>query len=95
VTKDEILDPHNLEISLSVNGEIKQDSSTSEMIFKIETLIQFASSGITLKPGDIISTGTPAGVAAGTGGPFLKNGDIVECRINRIGTMRNPVKAEP
>ena len=94
VTKDEISDPHNLEISLSVNGEVKQHSSTSGMIFKIETLIQFASSGITLKPGDIISTGTPAGVAAATGGPFLKDGDIVECRINEIGSLRNPVKSE-
>jgi 2-keto-4-pentenoate hydratase/2-oxohepta-3-ene-1,7-dioic acid hydratase in catechol pathway len=94
VTKDEIPNPHELEISLSVNGKRKQRSNTSDMIFKIESLIEYISAGITLQPGDIISTGTPGGVAAATGGPFLKDGDIVEGSIDRIGTLRNPVRAE-
>ncbi len=94
VTKDEIPDPHNLEISLSVNGRMKQRSNTGNMIFKIDSLIEYISAGITLKSGDIISTGTPEGVAAFTGEPFLKDGDVVEGRIDRIGTLRNPVTAE-
>jgi 2-keto-4-pentenoate hydratase/2-oxohepta-3-ene-1,7-dioic acid hydratase in catechol pathway len=94
VTKDEIPDPHNLEISLSVNGQMKQRSNTAEMVIKIDALIEFASAGMTLKPGDIISTGTPEGVAAHTGQPFLKDSDIVEGKVEGIGTLRNPVKAE-
>jgi 2-keto-4-pentenoate hydratase/2-oxohepta-3-ene-1,7-dioic acid hydratase in catechol pathway len=94
VTSDEILDPQNLDISLSVNGKVKQRSNTSDMIFKIDSLIEYISGGITLKPCDIISTGTPQGVAAFTGEPFLKHGDIVEGTIDRIGTLRNPVSAE-
>jgi 2-keto-4-pentenoate hydratase/2-oxohepta-3-ene-1,7-dioic acid hydratase in catechol pathway len=94
VTRDEILDPHKLGISLSVNGKTKQRSNTGNMIFKIDSLIEYISAGITLKPGDIISTGTPDGVAAFTGEPFLKDGDIVEGAIDRIGTLQNPVKAE-
>lgn len=94
VTKDEIPNPHELEISLSVNGKKKQRSNTSDMIFKIESLIEYISAGITLQPGDVISTGTPEGVAAATGEPFLKDGDIVEGSIDRIGTLSNPVRAE-
>ena len=94
VTKDEISNPHDLEISLRVNGEIKQHSKTSDMIFTIDHLIEYVSAGMTLKPGDIISTGTPEGVATFTGAPFLKDGDIVEATINGIGTLRNPVRAE-
>jgi 2-keto-4-pentenoate hydratase/2-oxohepta-3-ene-1,7-dioic acid hydratase in catechol pathway len=94
VTKDEIPDPHKLEISLSVNGKRKQLSNTGDMVFKIDSLIEYVSAGITIKPGDIISTGTPQGVAAFTGEPFLKDGDIVEGAIDRIGILRNPVKAE-
>jgi 2-keto-4-pentenoate hydratase/2-oxohepta-3-ene-1,7-dioic acid hydratase in catechol pathway len=94
VTKDEISNPHDLEISLRVNGEIKQRSRTSDMIFAIDHLIEYVSAGMTLKTGDIISTGTPEGVAAFTGEPFLKDGDIVEATIDRIGTLRNPVRAE-
>lgn len=94
VTKDEIPNPHKLEISLSVNGKRKQRSNTSDMVFKIDSLIEYVSAGITIKPGDIMSTGTPQGVAAFTGEPFLKDGDIVEGAIERIGILRNPVKAE-
>lgn len=94
VTKDEVEDPHNLRISLSVNGETKQRSNTSDMVFKIGSLVEYISAGITLKPGDIISTGTPGGVAAFTGGRYLKDGDLVEASIDRIGSLRNPVRAE-
>jgi 2-keto-4-pentenoate hydratase/2-oxohepta-3-ene-1,7-dioic acid hydratase in catechol pathway len=94
VTKDEIPNPQDLEISLRVNGEFKQQSRTSDMIFPIDRLIEYASTGMTLKPGDVISTGTPEGVAAFTGEPFLKDGDVVEATINGIGTLRNPVRAE-
>jgi 2-keto-4-pentenoate hydratase/2-oxohepta-3-ene-1,7-dioic acid hydratase in catechol pathway len=94
VTTDEIKDPYNLELSLSVNGETRQKANTSEMLFKIETMIEYLSSGITLEPGDIISTGTPLGVAAFSGAPYLKDGDIVEAAITGIGLLRNPVRSE-
>ncbi len=94
MTKDEIPDPHNLEISLTVNGETKQHASTSDMIFKIDHLIEYVSAGMTLRPGDVISTGTPEGVAAFTGEQFLKDGDMIEVTIKGIGTLRNPVRAE-
>jgi 2-keto-4-pentenoate hydratase/2-oxohepta-3-ene-1,7-dioic acid hydratase in catechol pathway len=94
VTKDEIPDPHNLEISLTVNGETKQHASTSDMIFKIDHLIEYVSAGMTLRPGDIISTGTPEGVAAFTVEQFLKDGDVIEVTIEGIGTLRNPVRTE-
>jgi 2-keto-4-pentenoate hydratase/2-oxohepta-3-ene-1,7-dioic acid hydratase in catechol pathway len=64
------------------------------MIFKIDSIIEYASAGMTLRPGDIISTGTPEGVAEFTGGPYLKDGDVIEATIDRIGTLRNPVKTE-
>ncbi len=94
VTTDELKNPYSLDISLSVNGELMQKANTSKMIFKIEKLIEYLSAGITLEPGDIISTGTPAGVAAFSGAPYLKDGDIVEASINGIGLLRNPVRAE-
>jgi 2-keto-4-pentenoate hydratase/2-oxohepta-3-ene-1,7-dioic acid hydratase in catechol pathway len=94
VTTDEIPDPHNLGISLSVNGELKQSSNTGEMVFSVASLIEYISAGITLKAGDVISTGTPQGVAAFTDQRFLKDGDLVEARIDRIGTLRNPVESE-
>ncbi len=94
VTRDEIPDPHNLAISLSVNGEERQSSNTKEMILKVDDLVSYASVGMTLQPGDIISTGTPSGVAEGSGSPFLKEGDVVEGTIERIGTLRNPVSEE-
>jgi len=94
VTRDEISDPHNLDISLKVNGETKQDSNTRDMIFKIDTLVEYVSAGMTLRPGDIISTGTPEGVAVFTDQKFLKNGDVVEAKISKIGTLRNTVRLE-
>lgn len=94
VTKDEIEDPSDLELSLTVNGKVKQKSSTADMVFEIDYLIEYLSAGMTLKPGDIISTGTPFGVALFSGEPYLKDGDIVEASITGIGTLRNPVTAE-
>lgn len=64
------------------------------MIFKIESLIEYVSAGMTLRPGDIISTGTPQGVAVFSGEPFLKDGDVVEAKIDKIGSLRNPVMTE-
>jgi len=94
VTKDEISDPQNIRISLSVNGVLRQNSTTGDMIFSISQLIESASSGLTLLPGDVISTGTPSGVAHYSGAPFLKDGDVVVCEIERIGALQNPVVSE-
>ncbi|WP_028216981.1 fumarylacetoacetate hydrolase family protein [Paraburkholderia oxyphila] len=94
VTADEIPDPHNLAIWLSVNGVEKQKSNTRHMLFKVPQLIADISSGITLEPGDIIATGTPSGVGAGrTPQEWLKPGDVVELGVEGIGTLRNPVVA--
>ena len=93
VTKDEITDPHNLGIRLKVNGQIKQDSNTGNMIFSIPELIEFISRIMTLEPGDIIATGTPEGTGHAIG-QFLKNGDVVEVEIDSIGMIKNPVELE-
>jgi len=92
VTKDEIPDPHTMRISLSVNGEIKQDSNTGNMIFSVAELIEFISKLVTLEPGDIISTGTPEGTGIARG-EKLKDGDVIEIELEKIGVLRNPVKA--
>lgn len=90
VTVDEIANHSNLNISLSVNGEIRQDSNTSKMIFSIEYLISELSKGITLMPGDIIATGTPKGVGMGYFPPkYLKVGDKIICEIENIGKLEN------
>jgi 2-keto-4-pentenoate hydratase/2-oxohepta-3-ene-1,7-dioic acid hydratase in catechol pathway len=94
VTSDELKNPYDSRISLSVNGVTRQDSVIGEMVFKIDRLIEYASQGVTLSPGDVISTGTPLGVAAFTGAPYLKEGDVVEAEIGRIGKLRNIVKPE-
>ncbi|MEK6406036.1 MAG: fumarylacetoacetate hydrolase family protein [Acidobacteriota bacterium] len=94
VTTDEISDPHSLEIELTVNGEVRQRSNTSDLIFKVPQLIEFISQGLTLRPGDIISTGTPSGVGVYMNPPvFLRDGDQIEIRIEKIGTLRNTVVA--
>jgi 2-keto-4-pentenoate hydratase/2-oxohepta-3-ene-1,7-dioic acid hydratase in catechol pathway len=93
VTKDELVDPYSSEISLSVNGVERQNSKIGEMVFKIDKLVEYTSADVTLLPGDIISTGTPHGVAAFTGVPFLKAGDLMEAKIGGIGVLKNYVKA--
>ena len=93
-TKDEIPDPHSLRLWLKVNGEIMQDGNTNNFIFNIPFLIAYTSQFMTLLPGDIISTGTPAGVGLGMKPPFyLKPGDIVELGIDGLGTSRQTIKA--
>ncbi len=90
VTLDEIGDPHNLSITMHVNGEERQSSNTSEMIFKIPFLVSYLSRTMTLVPGDIISTGTPPGVGVFRQPPvFLQPGDIMEARIEKIGSLIN------
>jgi 2,4-diketo-3-deoxy-L-fuconate hydrolase len=82
-------DPQNLRVTLSVNGKPMQDDSTSDMIFKIPRLIEYASGMADLRPGDIIATGSPSGNAAHHGGSFLKPGDLIESEIEGLGKQRN------
>ncbi len=92
VTADEIPEPQRLRLILRVNGVIKQDDTTAQMLFDIPTIIETLSRVLTLEPGDIIATGTPAGVGfARTPREFLRPGDIMESEIEGIGTMRNHV----
>ncbi len=89
VTKEEIPDPHVLGLWLSVNGERRQESNTSDMIFKVPTLVSYLSRFMTLLPGDIISTGTPFGVGLGFDPPrYLTPGDVVELGIDGLGVAR-------
>jgi 2-keto-4-pentenoate hydratase/2-oxohepta-3-ene-1,7-dioic acid hydratase in catechol pathway len=91
-TKDEIIDPQNLKILTKVNGEIRQNSTSSKMVIPIKKIISSLSQLMTLEPGDIISTGTPAGVAMSMNSPkYLKDGDLVEISIEKLGTIRNKV----
>lgn len=95
VTADEIADPHNLDIQMEINGEILQNSNTRELIFKIPDLIAYLSSVFTLEPGDIVSTGTPAGVGVARDPQrFLRPGDRMTVKIPGIGQLSNPVVAE-
>lgn len=94
VTKDEISNPHDLHLWLSLNGRIVQDSNTDDLIFNVPYLIAYISKFMTLLPGDIISTGTPAGVGLGMNPPlYLKPGDVVELGIDGLGTSRQTVVA--
>lgn len=93
VTADEIADPHGLDISLSIGGETLQNSNTRELIFKISELVAYLSSVFTLEPGDVVATGTPAGVGFTRTPPrYLKAGDEVVIRVQGIGELRNPVR---
>lgn len=93
-TTDEISDPHNLRLWLSVNGKTLQDSNTNDMIFKIPFLISYLSEYMTLLPGDIISTGTPFGVGLGFQPPiYLKAGDVVELGIDQLGIQKQTAVA--
>lgn len=93
-TRDEVPDPRNLWIRCTLNGEVMQDSTTSKMAFSVAELVAFLSTGMTLMPGDIIATGTPAGVGfARDPAVFLKAGDEVTIEIEGLGTLTNPVEA--
>ncbi len=95
VSKEEIRDPHSLDIELRLNGQVMQKSTTRNMIFKIPEIIEFISQGMTLEPGDVIATGTPPGVGLRRKPPvFLKHGDVIEVFISKIGVLRNPVVFE-
>ena len=87
IPADAISDPYNLDLTLKINGEIKQHSNTSRMIFKIPRLISFASEIVTLNTGDIICTGTPEGISE------IVDGDTVTCEISKLGILSNTVKA--
>ena len=92
ITKDEAPDPHNLNLSMKVNGEYKQRSNTSQLIFKVPALIEYVTAGLTLYPGDVISTGTPAGVGAFLKPPqFLKDGDVMELEVEGVGAHKTRV----
>ena len=93
LTADEVPDPGALRLITHVNGEKRQDAPVSDLIFDIPTLIETISAGITLEPGDIIATGTPAGVGIGFDPPrFLKAGDTVRIEVTGIGVLENPVE---
>jgi len=92
VTRDEVRDPQRLRIRSSVNGETWQDSTTAEMVFDVATIVSFASRTITLEPGDVIATGTPAGVGQYQDPPrYLVGGDVMRCEIEGIGVLENSV----
>jgi 2-keto-4-pentenoate hydratase/2-oxohepta-3-ene-1,7-dioic acid hydratase in catechol pathway len=89
VTKDEIADANNLNLWLKVNGRMMQNGTTRNLIFNIPFLVSYVSQFMTLLPGDIISTGTPAGVGLGFKPPvYLKEGDIIELGIDGLGTAK-------
>lgn len=93
VTKDEIENPHNLNLSLKINGVEKQNSNTQFMLFNINDLIEDLSTVFTIEAGDLIATGTPAGVGAGRNPQeWMKDGDVVECYVEKIGRLKNTVK---
>jgi len=93
VSADEVPDPHSLRIGCEVNGRVLQDSSTSQLIFRIPELVAYLSEVMTLEPGDIVSTGTPPGVGFARKPPiFLQDGDEVVVKVEGLGELRNPVR---
>lgn len=95
VTADEVGDPQQLAISLTVNGETMQDGTTADMVFTVAALVSYVSHGVRLLPGDIILTGTPAGVGYARATPiFLHPGDEMTVHISGVGTLSNPLVAE-
>ena len=96
VTRDEVADPQNLGMWLTVNGETKQDGSTRTMVYGVAYLVSYLSRFMSLHPGDVISTGTPPGVGMGQKPPrYLKPGDVVELGIDGLGSQRQDVIADP
>lgn len=94
LTADEIDDVQNLKLKLTVNGQVRQNANTSQMIYPVADIVSFLSYIMTLEPGDVIATGTPAGVAVATGN-FLKSGDRIECTIEKLGTLKNTLGQRP
>jgi acylpyruvate hydrolase len=94
VTADEVRDPHALDMTLRLNGEVMQQTNTSDFLFDIPTLLSYISEIMTLEPGDIIATGTPSGVGyARSPQVFLRPGDVVQVEIAELGVLENPVIA--
>jgi 2-keto-4-pentenoate hydratase/2-oxohepta-3-ene-1,7-dioic acid hydratase in catechol pathway len=93
LSADALPDPQTLPLRLALNGQTQQDASTALMIFPVAAVVEFISSFVTLEPGDIISTGTPAGVGNAKG-LYLKPGDTLEATIGLVGTLTTPVRAE-
>jgi 2-keto-4-pentenoate hydratase/2-oxohepta-3-ene-1,7-dioic acid hydratase in catechol pathway len=93
LTADAVPDPQGLALRLSVNGVLKHEGSTAEMIFPVAAIIAFLSRFVTLEPGDVIATGTP-GDGEAAAAAYLKPGDVIEATIAGIGTLENPVEAE-
>ena len=92
VTADEIVDPHALKVRCLVNGEVRQDSDTSQLIYNVWQQIAYLSTAFTLEPGDLLATGTPEGVGVGMTPPtFLKPGDVVRCEVEGVGAIENRV----
>ncbi len=92
VTADAV-DPADLRMRLTVNGEVRQDGTTADMVFDPVEVVRYLSQFMVLQPGDVINTGTPAGVALGGGAPYLRPGDVVECSIDGLGTQRQTMGA--
>ncbi|GAA1288209.1 2-hydroxyhepta-2,4-diene-1,7-dioate isomerase [Planotetraspora silvatica] len=94
LTADEVPDPQKLDLRLWVNGQVRQDGTTADMIFNVAYLVWHLSQFMVLNPGDVINTGTPAGVALGSPGlPYLRAGDVVELEIDGLGRQRQNFKA--
>jgi len=92
VTADEFGDPQAKRVSCRVNGVVKQNGSTSDMIFPVRSIIEWMSRGLTIEAGDIIATGTPEGVGMGRTPPeYLQDGDVLETEVEGIGLMRNRI----
>ena len=92
VTSDEFGDPQKKRITLRLNGEPRQDATTGDMIFPVDSILEYLSQGMTIEAGDVIATGTPEGVGLGRTPPeYLNDGDVVETEIEGIGMLRNSV----
>ena len=92
-TKDEIMDPHNLQLTLRLNGELMQNSKTDDLIFNLPQIVSYFSKWYRFGPGDIVTTGSPPGVGAGRKPPvYMKPGDMVEVEIEGIGKLTNTLK---
>ena len=94
LTCDEVTEVQNLGMILKVNGEVRQKANTAQMIYRVADVVSFLSHIVTIEPGDVIATGTPAGVAMATG-KFLQPGDAIECTIEKLGTLRNTLGQQP
>ena len=94
LTADEIEDVQNIDMTLTVNGEIRQKANTSQMIHPVADIVSFLSHIMTLEPGDVIATGTPSGVGFATGN-YLQAGDRIEATIKNLGTLTNTLGPRP